>query len=70
MSNPTTKRHERKISASRLRRFIAAATEDITAGIDTVTLSLSGNTFEIHLEGATINISVDESPEIRKGGAA
>ena len=71
MSNQTTaKRHERKISASRLRRFIAAATEDITAGIDTVTLSLSGNTFEIHLEGATINISVDESPEIRKGGAA
>ena len=61
MSNQTTaKRHERKISASRLRRFIAAATEDITAGIDTVTLSLSGNTFEIHLEGGSINISINE----------
>lgn len=63
MEPTTTKRHERKITASRLRRFIAAAAEDITTGIDTVTLSLSGNTFEIHLQGATINISVNESSE-------
>lgn len=70
MDQTTTKRYERKIPASRLRRFIAATVDDITAGIDTVSLSLSGNTFEIHLQGATINISVNESPEIRKGGEA
>lgn len=67
MNNQTTtpRRHERKISASRLRRFLAAAAEDITDGIDTVSLALRGNTFEIHLEGATINITINE-----KGGAS
>lgn len=51
---------ERRIPASRLRRFLADISEDITAGIDTVGIALSGNTFEIHLEGATINVSINE----------
>ena len=58
--NQPTARHSRKISASRLRRFIAQAAEDITEGISTVNIALRGNTFEIHLEGATINITINE----------
>ena len=59
------KKHSRSISASRFRRFISAAAEDITEGISSVNISLRGNTFEIHLEGATINITINE-----KGGEA
>lgn len=60
-----TKHQSRRISASRLRRFLADVSEDITAGVDSVSISLSGNVFEIHLEGATINITVNQ-----EGGAA
>ncbi len=66
MSKKTTPaRHERRISASQLRRFIASVSEDITDGLDKVLVSLSGNTFEIHLEGGTINITMN-----MEGGAS
>lgn len=61
--NQTAVRRERKVSASRLRRFIAQAAEDITEGISTVNIALRGNTFEINLEGATINITINEHEE-------
>ncbi len=70
MSNNSTNtrvRRERKISASRLRRFMADIAEEITNGVDTIKVSASGNHFSLHLEGAVINISV--TPE-QKGGQA
>ena len=68
MNQSTVKRRERKISASRLRRFFADMAADITDGVDNLTLSMSGNTFEIHLEGGSINITVNNRTE--KGGNA
>ena len=68
MNQSTVKRRERKISASRLRRFFADMAEDITDGVDNLTLSMSGNTVEIHLEGGSINITVNNRTE--KGGNA
>ncbi len=65
--NQQAVRHERRISASRLRRFLADIAEDITDGLDTVNVVARGNTFAIHLEGATINISVNTA---REGGNA
>lgn len=50
-----------------LRRFLADIAEDITDGLDTVNVVARGNTFAIHLEGATINISVNTA---REGGEA
>lgn len=64
-SNEPTQRRERKISASLLRRIFSDMAENLTEGIDTVTLALSGNTFEIHLDGGSINITINE-----KGGQA
>lgn len=65
MNQNQAPRHERRISASRLRRFLADIAEDITDGLDTVNIVARGNTFAIHLEGATINISVNTA---REGG--
>ncbi len=64
-STTTRVRHERKISASRLRRFLADMAEDITAGADTITVTARGNHVALHLQGATINISIFKD---QKGG--
>ncbi len=55
----------REVKASKLREFLNELAGDLCAGLDTVRVDLTGNTFEIHLEGATIDITVNES---RKGG--
>ena len=53
----------REVKASKLRELMAEVFGDLCDGLDTVRVALTGNTFEIHLEGATVNISVNE-----KGG--
>ncbi len=53
----------RRVSSRKLRAAFNDIADMICGGQDRVTLSLSGNTFEIHLENATINISVNESKE-------
>ena len=68
MKQPTVKRHERKISASRLRRFFADMAEDITEGVDKLTLSMTGNTLVIHLEEGSVNITFNNQQA--KGGEA
>ena len=53
----------RRVSSRKLRAAFNDIADMICGGQDRITLSLSGNTFEIHLENATINISVNESKE-------
>lgn len=58
---PTKKiRRERTFTGSQLRKFINSMAEEITAGTDAIRGTLRGNTFSIHLEGASINITVNE----------
>lgn len=59
------KNQTKTISARRLRQLIASMAEDITAGAQSVKVSLQGNTFNIHLQGASINITINE---LQKGG--
>lgn len=63
-SNNTRERYTRKITASRLRRFLADMAEDITAGVDRIPVTARGGCIAIHLEGATINITINRE----KGG--
>lgn len=53
----------RRVSRAKLRELLTATVDEICAAQDKVTLSLTGNTFGIHLYGATINFTVNE-----KGG--
>lgn len=53
------------MASEKVRGILAELADAICNAQDKVVLGLSGNTFEIHLEGGTINISID-----MKGGAA
>lgn len=61
MNNKT---QSRRVSSKKLRAILAELADDICAAQDKVTLTLTGNTFEIHLEGGSINITINE-----EGGA-
>ena len=54
-----------RVASEKVRGILAELADAICNAQDKVILGLSGNTFEIHLEGGTINISID-----MKGGAA
>ncbi len=56
----TNKNQSRRVSSKKLRAILAELADDICAAQDKVTLSLTGNTFEIHLEGGSINITINE----------
>ena len=55
----------RRISSKELRGILGDFADKVCAAQRLITLSMRGNTFAIHLEGATVNISVTE-----EGGAA
>ncbi len=59
----TTKPHSRRITAKRLRAFLNGIADDLCSIQDKMTIAVTGNTFEIHLEGASINITIN-----REGG--
>lgn len=59
-------RQSRSVASKKVRDFLAELADEIMQAQDRVTVALSGNTFSIHLEAASINITVNESP---KGGA-
>ena len=59
----------REVEASKLRELMAEVFGDLCDGLDTVRVALSGNTFEINLEGATVNIIVNESSTKSLGSA-
>ena len=61
MNNKT---QSRRVLSKKLRALLAELADDICAAQDKVTLTLTGNTFEIHLEGGSINITINE-----EGGA-
>ena len=64
MSNKTK---IRRVSAARLRNLLDELVDGICNAQDRVTLDLSGNTFNIHLDDATVNITVNLTG---KGGEA
>lgn len=53
-------KQSRRVSSKKLRTIFAVLADEICNAQDRVTLALNGNTFEIHLEGGTINITVNE----------
>lgn len=57
MSN---KKHSRRVSSKKLRAILTELANDICGVQDKITVSLTGNTFEIHLEGGSINITINE----------
>ena len=65
MDNKTRKGH---IPAERVREAFSELAEIICSGHERINLSLSGNSFTLHLEGATVNITVSERPAAQKGG--
>ncbi len=56
----TNKKHSRRVSSKKLRAFLTEIADEICNAQDRVTLAMSGNTFEIYLEDATINITINE----------
>lgn len=62
--NVMNNKQTRRVSSKKIRALLNELANEICSAQDRVTLSLTGNTFEIHLEGATVNITVEE-----KGGA-
>ena len=65
MSKNSKSRYERKIPAERLRRFLVDMVDDITSDLDSAVVSARGGCIALHLEGATINITISRE----KGGA-
>lgn len=57
MSN---KKQSRRVSSKKLRAILTELADNICGVQDKVTVALSGNTFEIHLEGGSINITMNE----------
>lgn len=53
-------KQSRRVSSKRLRTFLGELADEICNAQDRVTLALNGNTFEIHLEGGSINITINE----------
>lgn len=56
----TNKKQSRRVSSKKLRALLVELADDICGVQDKVTIALTGNTFEIHLEGGSINITINE----------
>ena len=57
-------KQSRRVSSKKLRALLTNLTDEICNAQDRVTLALNGNTFEIHLEGGTIHITINEEGEL------
>ena len=51
----------RRVSSHRLRAILTDIANEICRAQDKFTFSLTGNTFEIHLDGGSVNITINES---------
>ncbi|MBD5318697.1 MAG: hypothetical protein HDS09_05490 [Bacteroides sp.] len=60
MSN---KNHSCRVSSAKLRTLLDQLVDKIRTSQDRVILALSGNTFNIHFNDATINISMKPAKE-------
>lgn len=56
----TNKKQSRRVSSKKLRAVLTELADNICGVQDKVTVALTGNTFEIHLEGGSINITINE----------
>ncbi|MCM1450676.1 MAG: hypothetical protein NC102_00235 [Clostridium sp.] len=54
------KKKSRRVDSEKVRGILAELAEAICLAQRKVTLSMQGNTFEIHLGGASVNITVNE----------
>ncbi len=54
----------RRVSSKRIRAIFSEIADEICNAHERVTLAMSGNTIEFHLEGGSINITINEP----KGG--
>ena len=59
------KPQRRRIPAPRLRELLHELADDICNARELISFTMRGNTFELHIDGGTINISINEP---RKGG--
>ena len=57
MSNKT---HTRRVSSTRLRSLLDQLVDELCSAQERVTLAVSSNTFNIHLDDATLNISISQ----------
>ena len=60
MSNKT---HTRRVSSARLRALLDQLVDELCASQDRMTVAITGNTFNIHLDDATLNISMNHAME-------
>ena len=61
----STKKQSRRVSSKKLRAILTELADNICGVQDKVTVALTGNTFEIHLEGGSINITINEKGGLR-----
>lgn len=54
------KKQTRWVSSNKLRALLTELADEACGVQEKVTVALRGNTFEIHLEGGTINITINE----------
>ena len=66
MPNSTNNmKREKTVSAKRLRETLIEMVDDICNAQEKVLVHLHGNTFELHLEVGTINITINEEGGMR-----
>ena len=59
---------QKTITGRKFRELMSMVAEDATAAIDTINISVHGNTFTFDLQGATINITINEPATPRQKG--
>ena len=65
-NNLSEMKKQKTITGRKFRELMSMVAEDATAAIDTIDITAHGNTFTFDLQGATINITINEPRE--KGG--
>ncbi len=58
-------KREKTVSTKRLRETLIGMVDDICNAQDKVLVHLHGNTFELHLDGGTINITINEEGDMK-----
>ena len=65
-----SKKHSRRVASEKIRGILNQLADSICESQDNVILALFDNSFVIHLDGATLNISMSQTASAKKGGAA
>ena len=62
------KKQIKTISGRKFRELMSMVAEDATAAVDTINITAHDNTFTFDLQGATINITINEPATPRQKG--